>query len=359
MGSWNQTCAISNLHITSGQDVVVVMLAKNHEPRDSFCYNTALYNVCFVPFYGIYNAYGSVEDCHGFGLNIVVDAIREKLYRFGQGSNSAHDIEVNKENFGIEMLFEADHEGRLGIQHYSSWNSDEYERGELEKIAHEDGLTDAQQFELDRLASKIKQHDSFMRVTHVQIHGVVFRYIMDNWYINEYAGTGNGDTGHCNDYVRIYFKDLIDGIPEYVDRLKTTVESETDIRIPVKVTTHQVFKWNDECKAGQWMLRAQNDINNHQAIVDVNRVVQQYIDKRDWENLAQFTHEVLTVMWLNAYMVYTRKLWSKQCGDGSQNSELNGYKVLAEAIMEVVNKEQREYDEENAEEDSELEKGEV
>ena len=63
MGSWNATCAVSNLHITAGQDVVVFMLLKNNREK-TFCYGNALYDVCPVAFYGKYNDYGAVEHCH-------------------------------------------------------------------------------------------------------------------------------------------------------------------------------------------------------------------------------------------------------------------------------------------------------
>lgn len=126
MGNWNHTCAVSNLHITAGQKVVVFMLLKNKNDR-TFCHGNALYDVCPIPFYGEYDDYGSVENCHGFGLNIVIEAIRNRLYRFGQGPNQYHDCEVNKDNFNIEKMFEADHEDRLGIEHLSTWDIDAHQ----------------------------------------------------------------------------------------------------------------------------------------------------------------------------------------------------------------------------------------
>jgi hypothetical protein len=85
MGCWNGTCAVSNLHVTAGQDVIVFLLLKNNEHR-SFCYGNALYDICPIPFYGKYNDYGAVEDCTGFGLNIVVEALRERLYEPGRSA---------------------------------------------------------------------------------------------------------------------------------------------------------------------------------------------------------------------------------------------------------------------------------
>ena len=125
MGCWNGTCAISNLYIEGGQDVVVFRLLKNNETL-SFCYTNALYDVSPIPFYGIYDYYGGVESCHGAGLPVVLDAIKERLYKFGTGANQYHDIPVNKENFDIDMLFSANLEDRLGIESMETWSTDIY-----------------------------------------------------------------------------------------------------------------------------------------------------------------------------------------------------------------------------------------
>ena len=88
MGSWNHTCAISNLHITAGQDVAVFLLLKKHNTGDSsFCYGNALYDVMPLPFYGKYDDYGGVDECHGFGLPIILEEMKSRLYKFGQGAN--------------------------------------------------------------------------------------------------------------------------------------------------------------------------------------------------------------------------------------------------------------------------------
>jgi hypothetical protein len=351
---------ISNLHVMSGQDVAVFMLLKNNEPK-TFCYSNALYDVCPVPFYGKYNDYGAVEDCHGHGLNVVVEAMRQQLYEFGQGPNSIHDCEVNQKNFDVELMFEADLEDRLGIQFTPYFNSDEYDLRELEKVRGEAGLTQSQQFELDRLATKLKKVDNFRAVTHVIVHGDIFRAIMDKWYIEEYEGEGKGTHGYEKSYNHFYFKDLEASIPEYIRRLKEQADERKRIEeelaaVPddqrmgypsmkkfFRSLTGDVFEWNDPCVAGKWMNSFKRDSTSTYGLIDVLEVVNELCELGEWDKLATFAKEVLTTAWINSYMGYTRKMWVKQSGAGGQCTDHLGFHILIDAMAAVMNAEDAEY----------------
>ena len=346
MGCWNHTCAISNLHISAGQRVAVFLIAQNRD-TDSYCYTNSMYDPCPVPFYGNYDDYGGVEDCEGYGLPILLESLRHRLYEFGQGPNECHDCEVRRGDFDIEKLFEADHEGRLAIQQHYFHDSDEYDLHRLQEKADEAPLTSSQQFELDRLAAKIKKQDTFRRVTHVVIHGDIFDAIKEKWYIKEYVGQGKGTTGYSNSYNHIYFKDLIASIPEYVRRLQEhyKVEDAGDITSQAfkrMFGFRDLFDWNDECLAGRW-LNYFSGSSERWSIVDVNEVITGMANKGQWEDIAKFVEEVLTAAWINSYMASTRKAWVKQVGAGSQHSEHLGYEVLANAMLDVLKAEKEEY----------------
>ena len=336
---------------------MVFLLLKNHNTTGgSFCYGNALYDVVPLPFYGNYDDYGGVEECHGFGLPIILEHLKQRLYKFGQGPNDCHDCEVTPENFDVEKLFEADHEGRLGIDDPVLWNSDEYDLRELEKMRNEGGLTDSQQFELDRLAAKIKKQDSFRQVTHVVVHGDVAKAIMEKWYIEDYVGDGKGTTGYGNNYNRIYFKDLIGFIPAYIQKkkdakaqyMKEAAEASDD---PVKrmklyriLSKYDREEWNSPNLAARWMgYFDSSGSSNVWGLINVKECINEYQDADDWEGMAAFTKEVLTAAWINSFMSYTRKIWVKQSGQGSQNSEPLGYKVLAQATLDILEAERREY----------------
>jgi len=365
MGSWNGTCAISNLHIHARQKVAVFLLLKNNEPR-SFCYGNALYDICPIPFYGEYNDYGAVENCYGFGRDIVVEALRAQLYEFGQGPNEYHDCVVNRQNFDIELLFDADHEDRLGVEHRPHFNMDEYDKRELEKKRDErNGLTAAENFELDRLINKIKKVDTFRQVTHVIVHGDVMNAILDKWYIEDYVGDGKGNQGYGNNYTHFYFKDLVASIPEYIRRIRVRQEEIKKIQAemiedcdllkdPVMLARfNRVFRgsfdWNDPCQAGRWMEQFKNSSNQEYGLIHVPDVVNELSDAEEWEDLADFTREVLTTSWINSFMSHTRKIWTKQTGAGSQNQEPLGYQVLAESVLSILKAEHDEYAEDEDE----------
>ncbi len=324
MGSWNGTCAISNLHITSGKRVVVFMLAENKDKK-SFCDNTALYDFCPIPFYGKYDDYGGVDECEGFGLPIVLEAIKSQLYKFGQGANQYHDIAVDKENFDIEKLFEADSEDRLGIEYHNSWNADAFAHGDLEEERGKRSLTDSEMFELDRLANKIKKNDAFRAITHVKIHGDIFDSIMSGW----------------RSYDDISFKDVTDSIPEYIARVKAHDEAWLESVRNGKYISSEVFTFNDPNLAGRYM----RILTEYNAILRAAPSAREYVDSGDWAGLEAFTKEALIGIWINMFMRSTRKVWTKQCGEGSQQQEHLGYIVLADAVQNALKIERAYYGE--------------
>ena len=361
MGSWNGTCAVTNMHVHSGQDVVVFMLLENHRKK-SFCYENALYDVCPIPFYGEYNDYGAVENCHGFGLPIVVEEIKKQLYEFGSGPNKYHDPAVRKADFNIDVLFDADHEDRLGIEGFDRWNQDDYDISELERVRDESGLSESQQFELDRLAAKIKKVDTFRRVTHVIIHGVAFRNITEKWFLEEYVGENKGDRGYNNSYRHIYFKDLINSIPEYVESRKMEMEaevadlSEEDTNNPSIIALKRLMRrygssnhddWNSPNLARKWMARFNSSSSDVFGLVSVREYVDNYMDARDWDGLAAFLKEVFTGAWINTFMSATRKVWTKQTGMGSQSQEEDGYLMIAQTIHDIIENDRKRFGDED------------
>lgn len=59
MGSWNETCAISNLHICCGDEVVYLVL-KNQQEKASGCYVDSFWKPVLLPVFSTYEDYGSI-----------------------------------------------------------------------------------------------------------------------------------------------------------------------------------------------------------------------------------------------------------------------------------------------------------
>jgi hypothetical protein len=76
----------------------------------------------------------------------------------------------------------------------------------------------------------------------------------------------------------------------------------------------------------------------------MSEIVEDLTDKEDWDTLAKVVREALVGMWVNSFMSYTRKLWSKQSGSGSQNDEPLGYKLLANTVLNILEEERLEHE---------------
>ncbi len=337
MGSWNHTCAISNLHITSGQDVTVFLLVRKHISHEDTT-GTAVYNnVIPLPFYGKYDDYGGVEDCHGFGIPIIMDSLKSRLYKFGKGANQYHEIEVTPENLSIEMLFEADHEGRLGIHDPAHFRQTEYSIAALQEQSREQQLSDSEQFELDRLMSVITKEETFRKVSHVVIHNDIMKAILENWYVDSYVGDNRGTSGFGNAYIRTYFKDIIGDIDKYIASVKSLVPADLEF-FSFRRASDLSFNHAEKFMPKSYGYGAP------WALVDVSDIVDQYINDSQWDELKQFMTEVLTAVWVDMFMRYTRKSWIVPNGTGSQANYTHGYEVLSQAVSDIIANEKAEYE---------------
>lgn len=113
MGCWNQTCAVTGLPITCGDEVVALFLIESR-------YKSTTTNCLYAtptPFYfeGKYNDYGAVEEEHGIALPFIVSAIRKHLVERPLGENEYHEKEITRDGLDFHKIMEEDHEGRLAM----------------------------------------------------------------------------------------------------------------------------------------------------------------------------------------------------------------------------------------------------
>lgn len=120
MGSWHETCAISNMAIMPGDRVKVLILQENvtHDRGQSGCYSTDFWAPASIPFSAVYDDYGRVTDFdeNGIHANIILDALRAHHQPIPQGENSCHDIAVpHVDNW--PTMWEGLAQGRLALKH--------------------------------------------------------------------------------------------------------------------------------------------------------------------------------------------------------------------------------------------------
>lgn len=309
MGCWNQTCGLTQLHIKYNTDVVVFAMTKN-TTTDSLCYTTPFYAPVMMPFYAKYNDYGGAENCHGLGFNLVMDAIKEQLVELPLGENKYHDVAVKKEGFGEEQFFDAVHEGRLFVQGG---------------------------FKRQRV------HVGFM-----MIRKDIFDHILENRRMEKYVGNNLGTISHwgdTKDYIEYTFADVVAAIPECTAALLATANDDLSplyrfdpLRALRKLRPDGTLP---NLAAG---LLAHEDYR-YSAMVRPSAEVDRYITTNDAAGLTEFLTEYLKALWIDGFMLDTRKFWSPQAGAGSQQAEPEGYLLMIDAMKAALDSEKREYEE--------------
>jgi len=119
MGSWNETCMLSNLPITPGDKVVWLLIAESpYESREG-CYHNDFYHIRSVPIYGSYGDYGRIEISNDQELSIEV--IRDQFVKdlIPKTANERDKLcgipAVAIENFSFKTLQVWLHEGHLYV----------------------------------------------------------------------------------------------------------------------------------------------------------------------------------------------------------------------------------------------------
>ena len=109
MGCWNGTCVLTNLPIMADEEVIVLLLneGKSYDKYvGNHCHSNTYYSLLPLFFEGKYNDYGAVEECHGEFVQDIEDYIKKSLIGMELGENQYHDIEISKDKFDIDFLFD-------------------------------------------------------------------------------------------------------------------------------------------------------------------------------------------------------------------------------------------------------------
>lgn len=290
MGCWFETCGISNLPIKDGQEVVVFVLTRNDSAYEKvFCYSNTLYSVLPIPFYAKYDDYGSAYDCSGVGLDIVMDTIKNKLVEKEVGDNSVHDIEIKRNEFNTELFFDACHENRLFI-----------------KKGHKE-----------------------IKVDRVMMHKNIFDHILENNQYRKYIG-------YEKPYLYYTFADIVADVPKFVKRLKSKWDN-TNFLFHDYIF-ERLFDEDEINLANDWLMNI-NVHGSRSPLFSISQEMTVILNTKTDEEVEEFFVEYLKGVIINDFFSSTRKLWTPQCGRGSQNQDPARYRLLINAMNNVLDKE--------------------
>lgn len=284
MGCWNKTCGLSNLHITWQTPVYVFVLERMSSYHDQ-CYSTFLYRPLLLPFYSEYNDYGAGENSSGPFLDLMMDSLKNKLIEVEQGKNQYHDIAVKRDAWDEKLFWDAIHENRLKIKSYSN-------KGETP--------VDVVMFRKD-----------------------IVDQIFMTWKVETYSKSG---------YKHHTVDDLLKEIPLAIERAKAELARWGSDIGPLMVKFEVLFKWDEDLIINRWLA---ND-HRYSRIVEIEQLFFELVTKGDEIQAALLLGEHLKAKWLDAFMSRVRKLWSPGGFEGSQSQDPNGYRVLTQAINNVL-----------------------
>lgn len=314
MGSYHVTCAISNLYITPGTEVAVFFMSQTEFNRN-YVYSHDCFKPCLLPFYATYADYGDFEDYSGAGLPILLEAIKNNLTEIE--AKSEYDAAVRKDNFNVDRLFSINHAGKLyicGKRDMDWWQTYlEREKGGISCL---------------ELAKTIVANANVgLKGEIIVIHKKIFDYIVDNYKL---------ELSKWSRKKGVTYKDIISHVPDFIlrvqNKLKEYDKFEPELKecLSKSSITH-LFPWNDENLAAKH-LALEHELN-FSPVLSINDTIIKSIND---PVLPEILKEVLKGSVIDYFMVLTRRAWIRPIGEGSQNEEPQGYRVLNKAINKVL-----------------------
>lgn len=304
MGCWNKTCALSNLHIHAGEPVYVFIIEQN--PLEDHCYSTHLYSPILLPFYSHYDDYGAGENSSGVGLSVIIEALKKLLVEKEVGKNEYHDIAVKRENFDENLLFTSIRENRLYVPNHYSQYPNQPEENAIEFVMMRKDVVDK---------------------------------ILDEYEIEAYESV----EGKIN-CVKYKFSDIVKDVDFMIDHIKGLYKEHKSQYFTLFYISSVLATKNSRMK--DWIPYFDSfALGGISSIISVLDEVSNFVKADKCESAKELLTDALKGAFIARFMEYTRRSWIPQSGEGSQNIDLDGHKLLAKTVLELVKKEELEKEE--------------
>jgi hypothetical protein len=301
MGCWNKTCALSNLHINAG-DSVYVFLIEEQPTKTNHCESTHLYSPILVPFYSRYDDYGTGENNTGAALPVIIESLKQKLIEKELGYNSYHDLEVKRDKLTVDNLFELMREQRLCVNNpYKSIHPDQPQELKVEFVMMRKDIVDKILYNY-----KIDYYDANFKTKEIGFNDI----LEDVDFVINYFQEENNYCAYTEEFQTIRPHFLRGALIERNSKMSKLVE------------------YFDSYYFSKTVPIFDNLVN--------------FVRNHDTYLAREFLTDALKGAFIAKFMENTRRSWIPQCGEGSQNTDPDGHKLLAETVIEVLQKEKEE-----------------
>lgn len=302
MGCWNKTCGLSNLHIRAGEDVIVFAVVESKPGSRSRCHTNSFYDPILLPFYAKYDDYGKGENAHGIGLPLIMEGIKAILVEKEQGENEFHDIPVYKNDFDVNLFFDAAQESRLETKF---------------------GISENMKIDFTMLRADIVEE--------------VFREYKILLYIQ-------------NSVVACGFDDIVGHVSPYLAKLKQTIkkirftekQKPVDERSDEYYLTFRGFHLVDTEEKDNYVERilSNDEHRTTKKFVRLYDIVVELLLADEDQIAEQVLIEYLKAIFLDTYMNSVRKVWLPGTFEGSQSQDTSSYKILSSAMNNAILREE-------------------
>lgn len=279
MGCWNHTCAITKLPIFHTDPVYVFLLVKQ-EPNNYRTHPTSFWAPIPYYFEGEYNDYGGVENCHGPLLPTVLEQVKTVLVEMDEGDNPYHDIEIRKDKFNIESLFEADHTHRLFLH--------------------------------SRTCKKP------VEMTHVVIKKSVVDFILQNYKFEQFVRC---DNTYGYEYRDVTFNTILQQSDKWYDHF---------ISLPDDQQERSLFMYHG---GDDRLFDRIKSVTKYSSILTFpDLFIFDCYRRNHLELIKPILYQQSVLYWITSFMDSIRHPWAPCIGLGSQESDIKPYQLLTTII---------------------------
>ena len=121
MGSWNETCALTNLPIMDGDEVVFFLIEEAlTSEKHVYVYSTDEWAPRGIHLYAKYVDYGKYEISQSLLASMTLESFQDQLHEMEQGENPYHDREVKLKDLSWELIQQAIYDNRLYVKKWAN-----------------------------------------------------------------------------------------------------------------------------------------------------------------------------------------------------------------------------------------------
>lgn len=314
MGSWNKTCALSNLPIFHGEETYVFVLQESDGySRSNPTYASYLYYPILLPFEADYNDYGAGENNRGYSLPLIMEALKKELIEKEVGENEYHDIAVKRDSFEEELFYEAVHEGRLEVNTY----------------------------------------DGPKKVSFVMMRKDIVDSILDKWEVEQYKGYDHNTMEAI--YHKHKFQDVSEDIENFLENCKvihssfnlSNTDEATYLRLRSVVNLEFWLGDLDKNLVAYWLRRGiGSEGNGANSIFREKLELANLLADGKFDEAKSFIEIYLKGTFISSFMQATRRCWVPPCGEGSQDVEWESYELLSNIVLDSIEQQRKAQEEE-------------